>query len=176
MAGSSPIVPDSAVLQPRDAFLEERAQLRLEIEELGQRKQVCEERLRQLEQSVTRLDFSEQSKARSIGFSPTEKVALFLKLFGARRDVYPVLWENAVTRKKGYSPAYDRRQRRGGTGRRFLPLDETVVEAHLRGEITIGSYALRTDDSCIFLSASEGRPLIPVGALARVDQELGWHA
>ncbi len=33
-----------------------------------------------------------------------EKIAFFLALFGARRSVYPKLWENPKTGRKGYSP------------------------------------------------------------------------
>lgn len=33
--------------------------------------------------------------------SPSEKIALFLKLFGCRTDVFPKLWENNKTGKKG---------------------------------------------------------------------------
>ena len=34
-----------------------------------------------------------------------EKIALFLSLFGARREVYPKLWVNHKKGTKGYSPA-----------------------------------------------------------------------
>lgn len=35
----------------------------------------------------------------------SEKVALFRSLFRGRDDVYPKLWENNRTGKKGYAPA-----------------------------------------------------------------------
>ena len=34
-----------------------------------------------------------------------EKIALFWRLFRGREDLYPVLWVNERTGKKGYSPA-----------------------------------------------------------------------
>ncbi len=37
--------------------------------------------------------------------TPAEKVALFLRLFRGRDDVYPKLWQNPKTGKKGYAPA-----------------------------------------------------------------------
>lgn len=37
--------------------------------------------------------------------SPDEKVALFMRLFRGRSDVYPVRWESKKTGKSGYSPA-----------------------------------------------------------------------
>ncbi|NOR41668.1 MAG: restriction endonuclease subunit R, partial [Gammaproteobacteria bacterium] len=37
--------------------------------------------------------------------TPKEKVSLFRKLFRGRSDVYPLLWINSKTGRKGYSPA-----------------------------------------------------------------------
>ena len=95
---------------------------------------------------------------------PTEKVALFLSLFGARRSVYPKFWENPKTGKKGYSPACANEWQRPLCAKpkikctecrhqKFPPLDAAAVETHLRGEHTIGTYAIREDDSCLFLAA-----------------------
>jgi hypothetical protein len=36
--------------------------------------------------------------------TPNEKAALFLALFRARESVYPRLWENPASGKKGYAP------------------------------------------------------------------------
>ncbi len=100
--------------------------------------------------------------------TPAEKIALFLDLFGTRRSVYPKRWENRKTGKSGYSPAchndsYVNRQ--SGVCRKpkvkcsecihqqFPPLDERAVESHLRGEQTLGVYAIGTDDTCRFLAA-----------------------
>ncbi len=95
---------------------------------------------------------------------PAEKVALFLSLFGARRSVYPKFWENPKTGKKGYSPACANEWQRPLCAKpkikcsdcrhqKFPPLEATAIEAHLRGTQTIGTYAIREDDSCIFLAA-----------------------
>ena len=98
-------------------------------------------------------EFASHKDGGSAALSLSDKVALFLELFGARRDVYPKFWENASTGKKGYSPAYKNDRQAGVSGKNFLPLDERAVEEHLRGNQAIGVYALRTDDSCIFLAA-----------------------
>lgn len=50
-------------------------------------------------------DSSEASDSTSPILTPDEKVDLFLRLFQGRKDVYPVLWQNHKTGKKGYSPA-----------------------------------------------------------------------
>jgi superfamily II DNA or RNA helicase len=129
------------------------AALRRQIEELDSQKQAKERELRELQNvSASLLDRGTVAEKRSAPKRAEEKVALFLELFGARRDVYPCYWENAAAGRKGYSPAIDYRHS-GLSGKRFLPLDERTVEAHLRGHQAIGVYALRTDDSCIFLVA-----------------------
>ena len=100
--------------------------------------------------------------------TPAEKIALFLDLFGTRRSVYPKRWENSKTGKNGYSPACDNdsfANRQSGIcqkpkvkcsecrHQRFPPLDERAIESHLRGEQTLGVYAIGTDDTCRFLAA-----------------------
>lgn len=96
--------------------------------------------------------------------TPSEKIALFLDLFGTRRSVYPKRWENSKTSKSGYSPACDNEWRPGVCYKpkvkcaeclhqRFPALDEQTVEAHLRGTHTLGVYAIEIDDTCRFLAA-----------------------
>lgn len=106
--------------------------------------------------------------AAQIPRTPAEKVSLFLDLFGTRRSVYPKRWENNKAGKSGYSPACDNdsfANRQSGICRkpkvkcsecphqRFPPLDERAVESHLRGEQTLGVYAIGADDTCRFLAA-----------------------
>ncbi|MCX5724603.1 MAG: hypothetical protein NTX84_08845 [Nitrospirae bacterium] len=96
--------------------------------------------------------------------SAVEKADLFLKLFRARESVYPRLWENSRTGKKGYAPACRNEWVRGlcekpkvkcSECRRqsFPPLDREAAFDHLRGQQTIGTYAIREDNTCIFLAA-----------------------
>ena len=95
--------------------------------------------------------------------SPSDKIALFLKLFQCRESVFPKLWENHKKKTKGYSPvcknewAQDicRKPQVKCTvceHRSFYPLNEKAVDAHLRGQMTIGTYAIREDDTCTFLA------------------------
>lgn len=92
-----------------------------------------------------------------------EKVRLFIDLFRARQEIFPKRWENTKTGKFGYSPVCGNEWVRDicnkpkikcadCTHQRFLPLDESAVESHLRGSTIIGTYAIRPDDSCIFLA------------------------
>jgi superfamily II DNA or RNA helicase len=100
--------------------------------------------------------------------TPAEKIALFLDLFGTRRSVFPQRWENNKTGKSGYSPACNNDSfpnRQSGICQKpkvkcsecphqnFPPLDERAVESHLRGEKTLGVYAIGIDDTCRFLAA-----------------------
>ena len=93
-----------------------------------------------------------------------EKIDLFLSLFGARRSVYPKLWINLKKGSKGYSPACGNEWVHGlcekprvkcsdCPNQNFPTLDHSAVHSHLTGRHTIGTYAIREDDSCIFLAA-----------------------
>ncbi|EKD28837.1 MAG: hypothetical protein ACD_79C00187G0001 [uncultured bacterium] len=93
-----------------------------------------------------------------------EKIKLFANLFRCRMDVYPKLWENVSNGKKGYSPACKNEWENGicqkpkikcsdCKNRIFLPLDENTIRKHLEGKVTIGTYAIKEDDTCIFLAA-----------------------
>ena len=93
-----------------------------------------------------------------------EKVDLFLNLFGARRSVYPKLWINLKKGSKGYSPACSNEWVHGVCekprvkcsdcpNQNFPPLDYSAIHSHLTGRHTIGTYAIREDDSCFFIAA-----------------------
>lgn len=98
--------------------------------------------------------------------TPEEKVDLFLTLFRARESVFPKLWENLSKGTKGYSPACRNEWVPGVCGKpkvkcsecpsqAFIRLDEQAVRDHLQGKknCTIGTYAIREDDTCTFLAA-----------------------
>jgi hypothetical protein len=93
-----------------------------------------------------------------------EKIALFMDLFGTRREVYPKRWDNAKTGKSGYSPACDNEWRPGICRKpqvkcsecphqKFPRLGARAVEQHLRGIHTAGVYAIASDSTCRFLAA-----------------------
>ncbi|MEA1926932.1 MAG: DEAD/DEAH box helicase family protein, partial [Candidatus Auribacterota bacterium] len=96
--------------------------------------------------------------------SPDEKIQLFLTLFRCREDVYPKLWVNAAKGKSGYSPMCQNEWKSGlcfkpqtkcskCPNRAFLALDAQAARMHLEGKISIGTYAIRKDDTCTFLAA-----------------------
>lgn len=96
--------------------------------------------------------------------TPVEKIALFEELFACRKEVFPKLWENSKTGKKGYSPACNNEWRSGVCekpkvkcsecpNQAFPPLDSSAVRRHLEGIETIGTYAIRDDETSVFLAA-----------------------
>ena len=152
-------------MEPDEECAQKIEQIRARLGEIGRERKVLSDELLRLEQARNGrtegfLDFD----SKEVPGTPDEKIALFESLFVARRDIYPHLWENSHTGKKGYSPVCEpvwengRRLRpteifRRYGSERFQCLDRTVIEEHLRGKHTIGTYAIRRDDSCIFLAA-----------------------
>lgn len=93
-----------------------------------------------------------------------QKIHLFLKLFRCREDVYPRRWENRKTGKSGYSPVCGNEWKPGVCAKPkvkcsecrsaiYLPLDYNAVKQHLEGKEIIGTYAIRKDDTTVFLAA-----------------------
>ena len=93
-----------------------------------------------------------------------EKVSLFLRLFRGRDDVYPKLWHNRKTNKKGYSPACANEWVHGVCekprvkcgecpNQAFLPVTADVIRNHLQGRHVIGVYPMLTNETCWFLAA-----------------------
>lgn len=94
--------------------------------------------------------------------STNEKVSLFMSLFKGRNNVYAKKWQN----KKGisgYSPHCLNEWISGICNKprvkcskcdqqRYLPLDESAVEKHLRGMMVIGIYPMELDETCHFLA------------------------
>jgi hypothetical protein len=89
----------------------------------------------------------------------SEKVALFRALFRGRDDIYPKLWENARTRKKGYAPACANEWVRGVCDKprvrcgecpnqAFLRVTDQVMADHLKGRHVVGVYPLLADETC----------------------------
>jgi superfamily II DNA or RNA helicase len=95
--------------------------------------------------------------------SPDEKIALFIELFRCRESVYPTRWENANTGKHGYSPVCSNEWKQGicqkpkikcaeCAHQAFEKFDKLAAESHLKGLQTMGTYAIREDDTCTFLA------------------------
>ena len=126
-----------------------------------------------LQQELNRLKYNSnestniicrKSTRNSCPVTKEDKINLYISLFACRQDVYPKLWENKRKNKKGYSPVCKNEWINGickkpnikcseCPDRSFSPMDSNVVKSHLLGKITIGTYTIRNDDTCIFLAA-----------------------
>lgn len=100
--------------------------------------------------------------------SPQDKVRFFRALFGARRDVYAYWWENARSGRSGWSPAVAGGWRKGQreVDRRYLPLTDEVVTAHLTGDLHLGLYPLLPGDETRWLAADFDGQAAMLDALA----------
>ncbi len=104
--------------------------------------------------------------------SQEAKLALYMRLFAARRDVYARYWENPRKGTKGWSPVTRDPFRRGTLwDRRPLPLTAEVISAHLNREtrdLFIGLYPLSPDATCWWLAADFDGPQAMLDAHAYV--------
>jgi hypothetical protein len=123
--------------------------------------------------------------------SVVDKIALFRRLFAGRLDVFPVRWENQRTGRSGYAPACDNEWVRGVCGKpqvkcgectnqAFIPMNDDVVECHLRGDdrirpnargqdFVLGVYPLLFDDTCRFLAVDFDGETWALDALAFLE-------
>jgi hypothetical protein len=93
----------------------------------------------------------------------SEQIVIFKSVFKGREDVFTTRWEKG--NKNGYAPAivYDpyfnrTHKTKGGVlenneDKTYLPLTETEIEKHLKGEKLIGIYTLLKDNTSWFLAA-----------------------
>ena len=157
------------------ALLDENNQLKTEIKLLRQQLGVDVERsekiiepqraLGLLNAPTEILQFETANPSVTNNSSSAEKIRLFLSLFKGRDDVFARRWENPKKETSGYSPACANEWKPGicqkpkvscseCKNKAYLPLDEHVVEAHLRGQnnLVIGVYPLLLNETCHFLA------------------------
>jgi superfamily II DNA or RNA helicase len=93
----------------------------------------------------------------------TSKIKLYLSLFKGREDVYATRWENKKRAGSGYSPVCLNQWYKDLCGKpktpcskcknsSYAPLNERVIEDHLRGNIIAGIYPMMPDETCYFLA------------------------
>nr|VFK57391.1 MAG: hypothetical protein BECKTC1821F_GA0114240_101721 [Candidatus Kentron sp. TC] len=122
------------------------------------------QRLLQRKQILQRQAVPSPHLTHSRQLSATQKVALFRKLFKGRSDVFARRWENSAKGRSGYAVACHNEWRPGVCGkprikcgecrnRRYQPLDEQAIHAHLTGRQVVGLYPLLMDNTCHLLAA-----------------------
>ena len=100
---------------------------------------------------------------------PEEKLMLLRSLFGARRDVFALRWENASSGKAGWSPAVKGGWVNKRAKKEYLPLTDDVLARHLRAESTVGIYPLLPGDTCTLLACDFDGGSWVLDALAYLD-------
>jgi len=100
--------------------------------------------------------------------APEDKVGLFRALFAGRADVYAQRWENPSTKRAGWSPVTVDGHRSQGP-RRYVPMDDAVIGAHLSGRIAAGVYPLVDGDRCWFLACDFDKGSWVLDALAFLE-------
>lgn len=125
---------------------------------------------------------------------PDAKIRLYRSLFAGREDVYATRWaprpgnatrntprttrpENSSGTKSGWSPKSPDGHR-PKVQRRYLPMDDSVVSAHLSGRITAGLYPLIEGDRCRLLACDldKGSWLLDSLAFLEVCNDVGVPA
>jgi len=140
------------------------SEINARLAQLECEKQLLWEELKSLQCDVVEHKVYGTPASETVPSTVDSRIALFCKLFRCRKDVFPIMWENAAKGARGYSPACKNEWRRGVSNkpkvkctncpnREFIHFDESVIRHHLEGRITVGTYTIREDDMCIFLAA-----------------------
>ena len=139
--------------------------LRLEsmLQDMEHEREILIKRIETLRNELTSFESRKPAPQPSANFSPPEKIALFKQLFRGRTDVFPKLWINSKTGKKGYSPACanewihgicEKPQVKCGEcpNQAFFPVEDRAIQGHLHGRHVMGVYPLLKDETCCFLA------------------------
>ncbi len=123
-------------------------------------------RKRELEHELALLQSPVHEKARQPLITIDSQIELILQMFRCRESVYPKLWENRAKRTSGDSLTYDNEWIKGVCGKppngrvkcsefpnqALSALDKEAARAHLIGQVVLETYAIREDDTCVFLA------------------------
>lgn len=176
-------------MSDRDSILRQIAEVEQQLANILEKQKEAESTLQSLQEQLERADFTtagtekhpdkaQAPTAQNLGnrsihcsishtpaaATPTDKVALFLSLFRGRDDVYPKLWQNQKSGRKGYSPACSNEWVRGVCekprvkcsecpNQGFLPVTAETVLDHLQGRHVMGVYPMLKDETCRLLAA-----------------------
>jgi superfamily II DNA or RNA helicase len=157
----------------RETILRKISTVERQIFHLRNQQEEAESTLRSLKEDFALIDSrtanrpgyrAESSICNTENLTSEEKITIFLRLFQGRKDVYPKLWQNQKTGKKGYSPACSNEWIHGVcnkprikcgecTNQAFLPVTPEAILDHLQGRQVIGVYPMLKDETCRLLAA-----------------------
>lgn len=78
--------------------------------------------------------------------SKEEKIHLFQALFISRDDIYAKKWQSKDQIKESFYPVTSTFQ-----GEDYLPLNNSIIEQHLRGMLHLASYVISSNNLCKFV-------------------------
>jgi len=147
-----------ALLAENEALKEENLSLKIQ---LGLAEPM--ERTPDAKSARQEVSLAEPSSLVNANADPSEKIRLFMSLFKGREDLYAKRWESKDGAKAGYTPVCKNERKPGLCSkfkvkcvscdhRSYAPLDENVIDAHLRGKLVAGVYPLLQDETCHFLA------------------------
>jgi superfamily II DNA or RNA helicase len=161
-----------------------------DLADLGRRRDVLEKKIDALREALRAEDGEDLASlataAPTARLDAREKVALFRSFFRGREDVFPKLWANSKTGKKGYAPACGNEWVRGVCekprvrcgecpSQAFVSVSDQVILDHLQGRHVIGCYPLLPDETCWFVAADFDKAewRADVSAFVATSGELG---
>lgn len=118
---------------------------------------------RKPESIIQHSDAASTSTRISNSSESADKIKLFMALFKGRDDVYAKRWDSKNKGTSGYSPVCLNEWKSGVCGKpkvacsacvnkTYAPLDEAIVDNHLRGILVAGIYPMLRDETCWFLA------------------------
>lgn len=163
--------PETNAAGTKQALRHELARRKDTVRALDQQRAAEVRELQRIEAGLAALDETQLNTSlpsirptAPIEATAAEKVMLFRTLFRGRDDVYPKLWANTKSGRKGYAPACGNEWVRGVCNKprvrcaecpnqAFLAVSDRVIIDHLQGRHVIGVYPLLADETCWFLAA-----------------------
>jgi superfamily II DNA or RNA helicase len=170
----------------REILLQEITRQESEYSNLKDKLSQTKLRLEELKSELATMEFHTEPVSSSTQRQPaevmtaTQKVALFLSLFRGRKDVFPTLWVNSRTGKKGYSPACANEWVRGVCekpkikcgecpNQAFLSVTNQAILDHLQARQVMGLYPLLEDETCWLLAVDFDKESWAVDVSAFID-------
>lgn len=158
-----------AMVSERERIEEELRREEARLADLSREQEQIRARVEQLRQKLadsrgsSSSDQIRQREPLAGPSTPAEKITLFRSLFRGRADVFPRLWINSRSGKRGYSPACANEWVRGicdkpkvkcgeCPNQAFVSVDDQVIRDHLQGRHVVGVYPLLEDETCWFLA------------------------
>ncbi len=140
-----------------NGIIEHLDKLKTRLAQLDNERIEVIKQIRQIETNLTQSIIDKHS------YSSTQKITMFMQLFGNRIDVFPKAWASKAG-KSGWSPACANEWKQGLCNKKtikcnvcpnktYIPFDEKIALEHFKGIIFAGMFAIDADGMSKFLAA-----------------------